>query len=369
EIRTLYEENPVHQIVRDQSKSESILGFEWIFPGELLVLSNNGIEFFQVDVHSRFTKQKSVKIHMNWYQYWPDTKLLVISSGTLNLFIYRILPKSSFEIFPTLSVQLKNTNKSPLELLSLQITRRHVHGLSFYGHNYAGVLNHWLPVPTLSLYRITTKTSYRKEHELQLQSPGEFLFTCHDNLLFAHNMSCSSTLVFDLKSSCASHSLVDATGELFQYLDGLLKKKGTDEDQLDWATFYPSYVLSPLAGKVFSVTPNLEVLLDKLYCRLDMSPLKATEFLIRRTDKTAYALRTRPLCRAISKKSDVKSLRGLFDCLCAHYEVGKGLVVTRASSVDSLSSGFSSALSLGFHHPVARDLDQQSSDGERLSFQ
>jgi hypothetical protein len=48
EIRTLYQQTPVYTLVKDQTKSDSILGFEWIFSSDLLVLSNSGIEFYHV---------------------------------------------------------------------------------------------------------------------------------------------------------------------------------------------------------------------------------------------------------------------------------------------------------------------------------
>lgn len=200
EIRTLYQELPVYEIIKDDKKSDSILGFEWVFPGELMVLSSDGVQFYMVIVYnqvennnSKFSKQSTIKIRMNWYQYWPETKLLILSSGSTYLFIYRLSPKSSFETYPTL--QLCSSSRMT-QNMSNQITRLNVFLLSIHSHNYVGFLNNWVEIPTLSLYRITSRTMYRKEYELVLGESGIFSISVSDNLLIAHNMS-NRVFIFD----------------------------------------------------------------------------------------------------------------------------------------------------------------------------
>jgi hypothetical protein len=48
EIRSLFDQGTIYELVRDKSRSDSILGFEWSFPGELIVFSSTGIQFYNV---------------------------------------------------------------------------------------------------------------------------------------------------------------------------------------------------------------------------------------------------------------------------------------------------------------------------------
>jgi hypothetical protein len=139
---------------------------------------------------TKVQKRNQIKIRMNWYQYWNDAKLLVISTGSSNLFIYKIAPKSAYEIYPTLQLNLPQTRTlRGIEPLPVQITRMNIFLLTIYSHNYVGFLNNWIGTPTLSLYRVTSKTCYRKEYELGLQAPGSFTVNTIDNLLVVHNMT------------------------------------------------------------------------------------------------------------------------------------------------------------------------------------
>jgi hypothetical protein len=275
---------------------------------------------------------------MNWYRYWPETKLLILSSGTANLFIYRLFPNASTEPFPTLSIVF---SKNPQENLNFQLTRKHVYAMSFYGHNYVGVLNTWIPTTTLSLYRISSKTCYRKYFELNLQQKGDFNFNIFDNLLFAHNMNFGNSLLFDLKSPSPSKSLIEPCTELFQTLDGDVER---DSVELDWFTFPPNGIICPTLGKSFALIPNLLPIIEQLQTRNDFSNLQLTEFLIRRSLDEALKLRIKPLFNSIMAGMETRQLRPIFDILCTNYQLKK-LPMKKQSSSESLESGFSSYFS------------------------
>jgi hypothetical protein len=321
EIRTLYDEDPVFEITRDSSRSDSILGFEWVYQQELIVVSNDGVQFYFFDSHTKkCSKMKFIKIRMNWYQYWPETKLLILSSGSSNLFIYRILPKSTYEIYPTLQLSLPQVRTSRgIEPLPVQVTRLHIHLLSFHGHNYVGFLNNWIGTPTLSLYRVTSRTCYRKEYELNLEQPGSFQLNTVDNLLIVHNFSCKQTLVYDIRSPFPSQALLQSNGELFDILANR-NDSAVDLNEPDWYSCASNYVVSPSSGRVFAIQPNLSQLVELLGQRSDLSLLQITEFIIRRRVPSSFSLRVRPIRKAMSIESDVTILRPIFDILYVNFD-------------------------------------------------
>jgi hypothetical protein len=190
EIRTVYQETPIHEFIFDEKISDSILGFEWTFPGELMILSADGITLYWIDPRNQsVSKPKRTKIRMSWYHYWPETNLLIISSGSANLFLYKVLPNRGLELHPNLQITLPRARSiHGIETLPVQITRVNVHVFQIYGQHYIGILNNWFLSPTLSLLRIFTRTIYRQEFELKLHQSGPYSFNVVDNLILAHNM-------------------------------------------------------------------------------------------------------------------------------------------------------------------------------------
>jgi hypothetical protein len=302
---------------------------------------------------------------MNWYHYWHETKLLILSSGTSNLFIYRILPRSNYETFPTLQLSLPRVRTSRgIEPLPVQVTRLHVHLLTFHGHNYVGFLNNWIGTTTLSLYRVTSKTCYRKEYELDLLQQGSFAMNTTDNLLVVHNLTCKQTMVYDVKSPFPSQILLKPTPELFEFL-GNKKDSAVDLIETDWYSCTPSFIVSPSSGRVFVLQINLAYFLDMMAQRSDFSSFQLTEFIIRRRSPQSYPLRINPLKKAIAIELDITVLRPMFDLLYIHYDVQRYRVITRIqpnrlkpisahSSVSDLSSRFSSSVSM---HPPLQDIE------------
>jgi hypothetical protein len=190
EIQSLFDTNWIYELVRDQQKSDSILGFEWPFIGELLVISTHSIQFYIVNAKSgKFFKVRQIRIHMNWYQYWNETNLLIVSSGSSNLFIFRIGGNCTYETLPTLKLQLPQTRTARgIEPIPVQITRLDVFTFTIYDNNYIAFLNNWFLAPTLCLYRTLTQKNYQLEYELILETQGNFSFNVIDNLLLVHNM-------------------------------------------------------------------------------------------------------------------------------------------------------------------------------------
>ena len=185
EIRVLYDTQPIIKITRDDNVSDSILGFEWVFKDELLVLCSNGLYLYTI-TNNQCSTAKKIKIRMSWYLYNPEINLLLLSTGTPNLFMYKLGRGRSCEAFPNLSLMVKPRNQALL--VSEPITRLHVQLFTLYSHHYVGHLANEKSESRLSLYRLSSKTLYRKEIEVKL-SLGIYSFTIVDNLLICHNLT------------------------------------------------------------------------------------------------------------------------------------------------------------------------------------
>ena len=392
------------QIVKH--KSDSVLGFEWTFTDEFIVISNSGIELYQVDAHSAsrptFTSARFITIHSNWYIYWPETKLLFISSGTANLFIYKLKPRSVVEVFPTLSIHIHSAaaggpSTNPLvrarELLSIQITRRNVLTFSMYSHRFIGILFTWTESPRLCLYRLSSKNSYRKDLEMDLLEKGDFLFNVIDGLLVCNNMTTCKSLVFDIKSPTPSKPLFSSSfADLFdtvkemQQFDVAHQDKNV-EDVCLWRSIQPNAILSDQLGFFATVSFNMSRVLECLECSDRFTPITLTEFLIRRRDESCFSLRTKPLSAAMSRGGNCADIRGILELLMKNYDAemafsptatsfhnsstSKSTSLSKALSMASLASGFSSAAASALLKRSGSGLPKETTllDPETTSFQ
>jgi hypothetical protein len=312
---------------------------------------------------------------MSWYQYWHETNLLIVSSGSSNLFIFKLGPKCTYDIKPTLNINLPQTRSSRgIEPLPVQITRLIIHTFIIYGHQYIGFLNIFFVVPTLSLYCISTK-QYQKEFELDLKVGGTFSFNLIDNLLLAHNMTEKTTLVFDIKSPLPSQSLTQPNHGLFDLLGKSAEsvkevvETGTTNE---WFSFPSNYIVAPLIGRIFTVQINLATVMDEMESNDCFDYFKLTEFIIRRELITAFPLRLVALRKALYDRKDVCIIRPIYDLLCMNFESYKTTTIQRSVSLETaaseLSYRFSASMSVS--NSLSKDdisIDQTQSNA--LSFQ
>ncbi|KAI8912765.1 hypothetical protein EDD86DRAFT_245634 [Gorgonomyces haynaldii] len=184
---------------REFRGSDCLLGFEWTFYNELLLVYQTGIELYR---HSGtdVTLVKSTKLNIGWYRYCHTSKILLVCTSKNVLDIYRLKWESNLQLLHHLTVQRA----------SAQMIRAHVHLLNLYDAIHVAFLDS----TTLSLYEITKK-SCKKAFQLNLLQPGSFQFNVWDNLLIAHNMHLKHSLVFDLELSKPQDPAVPPISSLF----------------------------------------------------------------------------------------------------------------------------------------------------------
>ncbi|PIO15120.1 hypothetical protein AB205_0134180, partial [Aquarana catesbeiana] len=67
-----------------KTKNAKILGFCWTSATEIVFITDQGIEFYQVLAEKRTLKLlKSQSINVNWYMYCPESSVILLSTANL----------------------------------------------------------------------------------------------------------------------------------------------------------------------------------------------------------------------------------------------------------------------------------------------
>ena len=315
EIRVLYDPNPIIKIIRDDNVSDSILGFEWIFKDELMVLCTNGIFLYQISSNNQCSTAKKIKIRMNWYLYSPEINLLLISTGTPNLFMYRLSRGRVCETYPNLSLVVKRPVQN---VIPEPITRLNVHLFTLYTHHYVGHLSNCESDTMLSLYRLSSKTLYRKESDFKL-AQGIYSFNIVDNLLICHNLTTKTSTIIDIRSPKQSNPVLESL-ELFDFLGDSKPNDVELRELAPSSTFGPkNFILSRNAGRVYQLNLKLNPILDSMFSK-GWQCLNITRFVLDRTYGIESSIRFKSLRVSLQKLAPVDEITPIFNLLSMHHD-------------------------------------------------
>uniref|UniRef100_A0A8C8JZT5 Mic1 domain-containing protein n=1 Tax=Oncorhynchus tshawytscha TaxID=74940 RepID=A0A8C8JZT5_ONCTS len=159
-------------------KNASILGFCWTNWNEIVFITDQGIEFYQVLPDKRSLKLlKSQSINVNWYMYCPETAVILLSTT----FQGNVLQPFAFKV----SVVHFVSNGS-------------------YGQLYVMYLKHHSrttdsPCAEVILYQLPREGSCKKTNVLKLNTTGKFALNVVDNLVVVHHQSTQTSIIFDIK--------------------------------------------------------------------------------------------------------------------------------------------------------------------------
>uniref|UniRef100_A0A674AYK7 Regulator of MON1-CCZ1 n=1 Tax=Salmo trutta TaxID=8032 RepID=A0A674AYK7_SALTR len=237
-------------------KNASILGFCWTNWNEIVFITDQGIEFYQVLPDKRCLKLlKSQSINVNWYMYCPETAVILLSTtfqgNVLQPFVFKV------------SVVHFVSNGS-------------------YGQLYVMYLKHHSrttdsPCAEVVLYHLPREGSCKKTNVLKLNTTGKFALNVVDNLVVVHHQSTQTSIIFDIKlrePDCALnvHQPVLPPRSIHPYRIPLT-------DSSSWSVFQPDIIISASEGYQWylqvKLPPTVNLLQDKG---------KLIDFLLRRRD-------------------------------------------------------------------------------------
>uniref|UniRef100_A0A4W6FSI8 Regulator of MON1-CCZ1 n=1 Tax=Lates calcarifer TaxID=8187 RepID=A0A4W6FSI8_LATCA len=278
-----------------KTKNASVLGFCWTNWNEIVFITDQGIEFYQVFPDKRSLKLlKSQSINVNWYQYCPETAVILLSTtvqgNILQPFAFRSGTMSKMSKF---EIELPVVPKPA----KLSLSERDIAMATIYGQLHVMYLKHHSRTANSTsaevvLYHLPREGACKKSHVLKLNTTGKFALNIVDNLVVVHHQSSQTSLIFDIKlkePDCAvnTHQPVLPARSIHPYripLSGpaVVPSQPPVPCQLyssSWSVFQPDIIISASEGYLWylqvKLPPTVNLLQDKG---------KLMDFLLRRRD-------------------------------------------------------------------------------------
>ncbi|XP_026882719.2 regulator of MON1-CCZ1 complex isoform X1 [Electrophorus electricus] len=278
-----------------QTKNASVLGFCWTNWNEIVFVTDQGIEFYQVLHDKRTLKMlKSQSINVNWYIYCPEPAVLLLSTtvqgNVLQPFAFK---NGTMSKMPKFEIELPMVPKPA----KLNLSERDIAVATIYGQLYVVYLKHHSRTTNSSgaevvLYHLPREGSCKKTHVLKLNTTGKFALNVVDNLVVVHHQSSQTSIIFDIKlkePDCAVnvHQPVLPARSIHPYKIPLTGPTAAASQasvpcelySSTWSVFQPDIIISASEGYLWylqvKLQPTVNLLQDKG---------KLMEFLLRRRD-------------------------------------------------------------------------------------
>uniref|UniRef100_A0A0R3RQ00 Mic1 domain-containing protein n=1 Tax=Elaeophora elaphi TaxID=1147741 RepID=A0A0R3RQ00_9BILA len=245
-----------------KNRSAHIIGLEWILNSQILYITNQGLELYQVNPEKKSVKLlKSYNISLYWYLYYPYSQLLIVSCGVagalLNPFV---IQNGSIHRLMKFEVEFGCSNTKP------RLLEREVFIISIYNALYIAVLRSGTRNSTSSdivLYKMSMDGAEvpKLAHILHLDMVGAFALHGFDNLVIVHHQSSKTSLVFDVgleevsKGDCISYPLFKTSLNC----SDSLQAKFSHEFKLYspfWVMFQPNFIADASVGVFTSMSLN-----------------------------------------------------------------------------------------------------------------
>ncbi|CDQ65190.1 unnamed protein product [Oncorhynchus mykiss] len=276
-------------------KNASILGFCWTNWNEIVFVTDQGIEFYQVLPDKRSLKLlKSQSVNVNWYMYCPETAVILLSTTAQGNVLQPFAFKSgTMSKMPKFEIELPVVPKPAKP----NLTERDIAVATIYGQLYVMYLKHHSrttdsPCAEVVLYQLPREGSYKKTNVLKLNTTGKFALNVVDNLVVVHHQSSQTSIIFDIKlrePDCALnvHQPVLPGRSIHPYripLTGLAAVPTQPPVPCElysssWSVFQPDIIISASEGYLWylqvKLPPTVNLLQDKG---------KLMDFLLRRRD-------------------------------------------------------------------------------------
>ncbi|KAL1006429.1 hypothetical protein UPYG_G00072260 [Umbra pygmaea] len=278
-----------------KTKNASVLGFCWTNWNEIVFITDQGIEFYQVLPDKRSLKLlKSQSINVNWYMYCPETCVLLLSTTVQG----NVLQPFAFK-----SGTMAKMSKFEIELpvvpkpAKLNLSERDIAVATIYGQLYVMYLKHHSrntnsPCAEVVLYQLPRDGACKKTNVLKLNTTGKFALNVVDNLVVVHHQSSQTSIIFDIKlrePDCALniHQPVLPARSIHPYRIPLTGPAAVPTQppvpcelySSSWSVFQPDIIISASEGYLWylqvKLPPAVKLLQDKG---------KLMDFLLRRRD-------------------------------------------------------------------------------------
>uniref|UniRef100_A0A1B6LW68 Uncharacterized protein n=1 Tax=Graphocephala atropunctata TaxID=36148 RepID=A0A1B6LW68_9HEMI len=295
-----------------RSRNAKILGFIWISASEIIYVTDQGVELYQVEMAKSVVKMtKSLAMTVNWFLFCHRTSILLMSSGTLCNTIQPIFLKqgnlhklSRFEIEPSGAPKPQK----------LTLERDAMIGI-IYEQPRVLVLRHQSSKTSqgaeVVIYTIKKMSTVKKTHVLKLGRSGRFALSVVDNLIFVHHQASKTSLMFDIELDA------ECDGSIF-YHSPVMPPQPIREDTPDlyssnWITFPLNIVIDAKLGCLWYLELDLEHVDQLVHTKCYL-----INFLMLRSNSKGIILRV--LSEATQNQEDkLEELATVFDSINTVY--------------------------------------------------
>lgn len=316
-----------------KGKNNKIHTFHWINMNEIVMVTQNGIEFYQVNSEKRQVKLlKNYNFPVNWSIFLPESAVLLCSTsprGTVICPFYfktgQVTRLPKFDVDRTLS----SSSEARIELFERDVTM-----VSLYSNLYIAVLRH----PTsqsdsgteVNLFLLTREAPAKKIYTLVTGMSGRFAISVVDSLVIVHHQASKTSMIFDIKlpgktrnSVIYLQPVVDplpiAPHKLSVAGFGLNTPTSEVDCQLyapTWIVFQPNIIIDAALGCMWF----LQIKLDAISAIFKNVTLLFDFLLLRRGSKAVMLKVLKKMLLSDNGGSSYKDIAVIFDKLNAVYK-------------------------------------------------
>uniref|UniRef100_A0A8D1GE91 Regulator of MON1-CCZ1 n=1 Tax=Sus scrofa TaxID=9823 RepID=A0A8D1GE91_PIG len=315
-----------------KTKNANILGFCWTSSTEIVFITDQGIEFYQVLPEKRSLKLlKSQNINVNWYMYCPESAVILLSTtvlgNVLQPFYFRAGTMSKL---PKFEIELPAAPKST----KLNLSERDIAMATIYGQLYVLFLRHHSRTSNSTgaevvLYHLPREGACKKLHILKLNRTGKFALNVVDNLVVVHHQDTETSVIFDIKlrgefdgTVTLHHPVLPARSIQPYQIPAAGPAPVTSQSPVpcklyssSWIVFQPDIIISASQGYLW----NLQVKLQPI---VNLLPDKGRlmDFLLQRRDCKMVILSVCAQMLTESDRATLPVIATVFDKLNQEYK-------------------------------------------------
>uniref|UniRef100_A0A7N4P142 Regulator of MON1-CCZ1 n=1 Tax=Sarcophilus harrisii TaxID=9305 RepID=A0A7N4P142_SARHA len=315
-----------------KTKNANILGFCWTSSTEIVFITDQGIEFYQVLPEKRSLKLlKSQNINVNWYMYCPESSVILLSTtvlgNVLQPFYFRAGTMSKLSKF---EIELPAAPKST----KLSLSERDIAMATIYGQLHVLFLRHHSRTSNSAgaevvLYHLPREGVCKKTHILKLNRTGKFALNVVDNLVVVHHQDTETSVIFDIKlrgefdgTITLHHPVLPARSIQPYQIPMAGPASVTSQSPVpcklyssSWIVFQPDIIISASQGYLWTLQVKLQPVVNLL---LDKGRLM--DFLLQRRDCKMVILSVCSQMLSESDRGTLPVIATVFDKLNHEYK-------------------------------------------------
>ncbi|XP_017885541.1 regulator of MON1-CCZ1 complex [Ceratina calcarata] len=278
-----------------KGKNATILGFVWTHGNEILLVTDYGVELFQINPEKRTVRVlKCLSLGVNWFVFCPQSYLVLLSSGTIGnqMQTLHVTPGNLHKL-TKFEVEAGATKQGKLAVYERDVALAVVYGMPciILLRHQAGT-NRSTGTASVHVYTVHKMTTIKRSHILKLDVSGKFAINVVDNLIIVHHQTTKTSMIFDIMLPGVSdgtvmhHTSVAPAKSIKPYslkVPGKTLSNQTYEPcQLyspNWVVFQPNIIIDAKLGCLWYIELKLDVLIE-----LITDKVLLVEFLMQRTN-------------------------------------------------------------------------------------